>query len=149
MNERRIVEDTTEEEIQERNNFDELCAELTSQQSENTTKKTLIAKLIIKWQKKQVQKTPIKYNYPVKDAIDEKMDWENFKNEEVDDVKLSPIPVSVKTGEEVLKMNKRGLTSIQTVDAVKKIREYDFKLGLQMMVGMYGSEVPMGEYTKW
>ena len=39
----------------------------------------------------------------------------------------------------VLSMNKRGLTSKQTVDAVKKIREYNFNLGLQMMVGMYGS----------
>ena len=39
----------------------------------------------------------------------------------------------------VLNMNKRGLTSKQTIDAVKKIREYNFSLGLQMMIGMYGS----------
>ena len=39
----------------------------------------------------------------------------------------------------VLSMNKRGLTSNQTIEAVKKIREYDFDLGLQMMIGMYGS----------
>lgn len=47
----------------------------------------------------------------------------------------------------VLSMNKRGLTSNQTADAVKKIREYDFNLGLQMMIGMYGSTPQDDIYT--
>lgn len=42
--------------------------------------------------------------------------------------------------DEVLSLNKRGLKSIDTVNAVKKIKEYNFNLGLQMMVGMYGSD---------
>ena len=47
----------------------------------------------------------------------------------------------------VLKMNKRGLISNQTISAVNLIREYDFKLGLQMMVGMYGSSEELDIYT--
>lgn len=47
----------------------------------------------------------------------------------------------------ILKLNKRGLKSIDTINAVKKIREYDFSLGLQMMVGMYGSSEEDDIYT--
>ncbi len=47
----------------------------------------------------------------------------------------------------VLKLNKRGLDSNSTKKAVKLIRKYPFKLGLQMMVGMYGSNEDLDMYT--
>ena len=47
----------------------------------------------------------------------------------------------------VLMMNKRGLLSCKTVEAVKLIRKYNFNLGLQMMVGMYGSSEELDIYT--
>jgi len=47
----------------------------------------------------------------------------------------------------VLTLNKRGLKSDATKNAVKLIREYNFSLGLQMMVGMYGSDEERDLYT--
>ncbi len=40
--------------------------------------------------------------------------------------------------DEVLKLSNRGHTSVDVKDAVLKIREYDFSLGLQMMTGLPG-----------
>lgn len=40
--------------------------------------------------------------------------------------------------DEVLKMNSRGHTAQDVVNASKKIRSYGFELGLQMMTGLYG-----------
>lgn len=40
--------------------------------------------------------------------------------------------------DEVLKLSGRGHTSECVVEAVRKIREYDFSLGLQMMTGLVG-----------
>ena len=40
--------------------------------------------------------------------------------------------------EEVLRLSERGHTAIHVKDAVNLIRKYDFKLGLQMMVGLLG-----------
>ena len=37
----------------------------------------------------------------------------------------------------VLKMNNRGHTSVDVINASRLIREYDFELGLQMMTGLY------------
>jgi histone acetyltransferase (RNA polymerase elongator complex component) len=39
----------------------------------------------------------------------------------------------------VLEMNQRGHTAAAVVAACKKLREYGFELGLQMMTGLYGS----------
>lgn len=43
--------------------------------------------------------------------------------------------------DEVLALNERGHTATDVVNASKLIREYGFSLGLQMMVGLYGSNV--------
>lgn len=40
--------------------------------------------------------------------------------------------------DEVLKMNSRGHTSTDVVNASEKIRSFGFELGLQMMTGLYG-----------
>lgn len=40
---------------------------------------------------------------------------------------------------EVLKVNERGHTFAQTIQAAEMIKKYKISLGLQMMVGMYGS----------
>ena len=40
--------------------------------------------------------------------------------------------------DEVLKLNNRGHTVEDTINAAKKIKQYDFSLGLQMMIGLYG-----------
>lgn len=40
--------------------------------------------------------------------------------------------------DEVLKMNSRGHTSADVVNASEKIRSFGFELGLQMMTGLYG-----------
>ena len=39
----------------------------------------------------------------------------------------------------VLELNKRGMTTADTLNAVKEIRKYGFALGIQMMTSMYGS----------
>ena len=39
-----------------------------------------------------------------------------------------------------LLMNERGMTVSDTINAVSKIKEYGFFLGIQMMTSMYGSE---------
>lgn len=38
----------------------------------------------------------------------------------------------------ILERNSRGHTSADVISACERIREYDFELGLQMMVGLYG-----------
>lgn len=43
------------------------------------------------------------------------------------------------TDEKVLSINKRGHTSADIFESAKKIKEYGFELGLQMMTGLYGS----------
>lgn len=43
------------------------------------------------------------------------------------------------TDEKVLSINKRGHTAAEIFAAAKKIKEYGFELGLQMMTGLYGS----------
>ncbi|MBR5121148.1 MAG: radical SAM protein, partial [Oscillospiraceae bacterium] len=43
--------------------------------------------------------------------------------------------------DEVLLMNERGHTASDVVEASNLIKEYGFSLGLQMMVGLYGSSV--------
>ncbi|MCM1507035.1 MAG: radical SAM protein [Ruminococcus flavefaciens] len=47
--------------------------------------------------------------------------------------------------DDVLRLNDRGHTSQDVFNAVSLIREYGFELGLQMMVGLYGS-TPETEY---
>ena len=42
--------------------------------------------------------------------------------------------------DEVLKLNEREHIFAQTIQASKLIKEYEIRLGLQMMVGMYGSD---------
>lgn len=42
------------------------------------------------------------------------------------------------TDDEVLKLNNRGHTRAQIVEATHLIKKYTFQLGLQMMVGLYG-----------
>lgn len=49
--------------------------------------------------------------------------------------------------EDVLFKNNRGHTSAQVKDAVKLIREYEFNLGLQMMVGLIGDSKEKCIYT--
>lgn len=47
----------------------------------------------------------------------------------------------------VLSANKRGHTSYDVETAAKKIREYGFSLGLQMMTGLYKSTYEIDVYT--
>ena len=68
------------------------------------------------------------------DYIDDKI-LSNLKEKNVTTIELGVQSMN----DNVLLMNKRGLKSEDTVNAVKKIKEYGFSLGLQMMVGMYGS----------
>ena len=49
--------------------------------------------------------------------------------------------------DKVLELNKRGLDHTATLRAVELIRNYPFKLGLQMMVGMYGSNEELDMFT--
>ncbi len=69
----------------------------------------------------------------------------DYINEEIllnlKEKKVTTIELGVQSmDDDVLKLNKRGLNSCATIKAVSKIREFDFSLGLQMMVGMYGSD---------
>jgi len=57
----------------------------------------------------------------------------------LDEYEVSTIELGVQsTDDKVLELNNRGHTSKEVFSAVKLIREYDFKLGLQMMVGLLG-----------
>ena len=49
--------------------------------------------------------------------------------------------------EKVLKLNERGHTAKDVINASKLIREYGFSLGLQMMTGLYGSDFYKDIYT--
>ncbi len=49
--------------------------------------------------------------------------------------------------EKVLKLNERGHTAADVINASKLIREYGFSLGLQMMTGLYGSDFYKDIYT--
>lgn len=49
--------------------------------------------------------------------------------------------------DEVLYANRRGHSSQDVVNAAEKIRSYGFELGLQMMVGLYGSDVQTDRMT--
>ncbi|ABR48902.1 Radical SAM domain protein [Alkaliphilus metalliredigens QYMF] len=51
------------------------------------------------------------------------------------------------TNEEVLKMNKRGHSKDDVFKAVKSIRKYEFQLGLQMMIGLFGDTEQRIEQT--
>lgn len=49
--------------------------------------------------------------------------------------------------DDVLAANKRGHTAKQVQEAVSLIREYDFSLGLQMMIGLSGDSLEKSLYT--
>lgn len=49
--------------------------------------------------------------------------------------------------EKVLKLNERGHTAKDVINASKLIREYGISLGLQMMTGLYGSDFYKDIYT--
>lgn len=49
--------------------------------------------------------------------------------------------------EQVLKLNERGHTATDVINASELIREYGFSLGLQMMTGLYGSDFYKDIYT--
>jgi histone acetyltransferase (RNA polymerase elongator complex component) len=44
------------------------------------------------------------------------------------------------TDDEVLRLNNRGMTFLDTKNAIHLIRNYNFVLGLQIMTGLYGSD---------
>ena len=102
MNERRIVEDTTETQIKEYENFKKDCSEAIGSEPK---KKTLIARIIIKFKKKQVAKTEVEYNTEITTDIAKDMNWNKDKTK---DDKLSPIPLPETSGEEVLQMKKKN-----------------------------------------
>ena len=76
------------------------------------------------------------------DYINDKI-LKNLKDKNVTTIELGVQSMNDK----VLLMNKRGLKAEDTKKAVRKIREYGFSLGLQMMVGMYGSTKEDDIYT--
>lgn len=49
--------------------------------------------------------------------------------------------------EEVLKLSKRGHTAFDTKNASRMIKDYEFELGLQMMIGMPGDTFEKSLYT--
>lgn len=49
--------------------------------------------------------------------------------------------------ENVLKLNERGHTAADVINASKLIKQYGFSLGLQMMTGLYGSDFYKDIYT--
>lgn len=49
--------------------------------------------------------------------------------------------------DDVLELNKRGHTASDVIRACKLIKEFGFELGLQMMTGLYGSDVEKDRYT--
>lgn len=49
--------------------------------------------------------------------------------------------------DDVLELNKRGHTASDVIRACKLIKESGFELGLQMMTGLYGSDVEKDRYT--
>lgn len=49
--------------------------------------------------------------------------------------------------DEVLSANSRGHSARDVVNAAEKIRSFGFKLGLQMMVGLYGSDIETDRMT--
>ena len=107
MDERRIVEDISENEIKEYNEFQNSMYKTFN---ENTQpKKTIIARIIIKYQKKKVQTSEIKFKDEIKDSIAEEMDWDKLQEEK----ELSAIPVSDKSGEEVLEMKRKSYTELK------------------------------------
>ena len=118
MDERRIVEDISENEIKEYNEFQNSM--YSSNDEENKPKKTLIARIIIKYQKKKVQTSEIKLKDEIKDSIAEEMDWDNLKKEENEE-KLPQLPISNKSGEEVLEMKKKSYTELKI--ATKEVEE--------------------------
>ena len=110
MNERRIVEETTENDIKELNEFYESSIQ---NDKNSTNKKTLIARITIKWKKKQLNNTEIKPKQNIVNSIQEKMAWENFKSEEQTKENLPQLPISNKSGDEVLKMKKKSYQELQ------------------------------------
>lgn len=61
---------------------------------------------------------------------------------------VTDIELGVQTmADDVLKKNRRGHTAQQAEIASKKIKEYGFKLGLQMMPGLFGDTVEKTVYT--
>lgn len=69
------------------------------------------------------------------DYINDKI-LKNLKEKNVTAIELGVQSMN----DRVLDMNKRGLKCIDTINASNLIKEYGFELGLQMMVGMYGSD---------
>lgn len=49
--------------------------------------------------------------------------------------------------DDVLELNKRGHTASDVIRACKLIKEFGFELGLQMMTGLYGSDIEKDRYT--
>jgi histone acetyltransferase (RNA polymerase elongator complex component) len=76
------------------------------------------------------------------DAIDYEI-LDNLKKYGVTEIELGVQSMC----EDVLELNKRGHSAEHVKDAVSKIREYGFSLGLQMMVGLIGDTYEKSIYT--
>jgi len=118
MDERRVVEDIGENEIKEYNDFQNSMYAYNDE--ETKPKKTIIARIIIKYQKKKVQTTEINFKDEIKDSIAEEMDWDNLKKEENEE-ELPQLPISNKSGEEVLELKKKSYTELKI--ATKEVEE--------------------------
>ncbi|MCX7695592.1 MAG: radical SAM protein [Caloramator sp.] len=68
---------------------------------------------------------------------------DNLKNYGVKNIELGAQSMD----DEVLKKQCRGHSSEDVINASKMIKEYGFKLGLQMMVGLYGDSFKKDIYT--
>lgn len=72
------------------------------------------------------------------DSIDEDI-LETLKRYSVKAIELG----AQSSNDSILLANERGHNHLSTVNASNLIRDYEFSLGLQMMVGMYGDEDPI------
>ena len=78
------------------------------------------------------------------DAIDDGI-LQNLKKHSVTEIELGVQSMC----DDVLKLNNRGHSARDVVDASKLIRQHGFSLGLQMMVGLIGDDREKSVYTAY